>query len=125
MYETRPSGNGGGPESEAGEGSLVPTFECRIESNGDHPVVVLSGELDLASAPELQRGLDVLLARPVTAITLDVAELTFIDSSGLGALCRIHEVAHEHGGVLVLRSVPPHARRVLEITGLTGLFRLE
>ena len=121
MHESpRPLGNDGTDR----DTSLEPSFRCEVPAVGAEPVVVLTGELDLASAPELSRQLERLLERPVTRITLDLAGLTFIDSSGLGALCRIQEQADTRGVAVVLRSVPDHARRVLEITGLTGLFPL-
>jgi anti-anti-sigma factor len=89
---------------------------------------VVHGELDLASSPEFLRLLqhEVDGQRPAPdALVLDLRELAFIDSSGIGALCQIREEARERGVALELTDVPEHARRVLEITGLTELFGLD
>src|SRR3954465_610989 len=58
-------------------------------------VVAMGGELDLAAAPALQRELLALVDRPVPALTLDLGEVTFLDSSGLGALYRTRQAADE------------------------------
>jgi anti-sigma B factor antagonist len=95
-------------------------------TNGSGGVVVsLRGELDLASAPELQRRLLELLSRPVDGLTLDLADLTFLDSSGLGALYRTRQAAGEQGVSLRLQEVPAHVMRVLDVTAMAQLFDLD
>lgn len=88
-------------------------------------VVSLRGELDLATAPELQRQLLALLARPVAGLTLDLSDLTFLDSSGLGALYRTRQAADEQGVQLRLEEVPDHVMRVLDVTAMAPLFDLD
>jgi anti-anti-sigma factor len=110
-----------GPAHEAG---LSPSLVCETVTVDDRAVVTLRGELDLASSPELLRRLQVLITRPVSTLRLDLADLTFIDSSGLGTLCHALEDAEAQGITLGLDRVPDHARRVLEITGLTKRFNL-
>jgi anti-sigma B factor antagonist len=125
MFETQPpDGTGASPASGEG-GSLAAPFRCDITEDGDGVVAVVQGELDLASAPEFTRRIQQVLTGPPASLTLDLTALTFIDSSGLGALCRIQEDAVAQETVLQLTGVPHHARRVLEITGLTGLFGLD
>ena len=63
-----------------------------IEANADR--VVLCGDLDLATAPELERALDRLTGE----VTLDCHQLEFIDSTGLSVLMRAHNrLATENG----------------------------
>jgi len=52
----------------------------------------------------------------VSAITLDLRELTFIDSTGLHALVRAKERARTHGQQLILVGARPSARRLFELT---------
>src|SRR5262249_34912111 len=125
MYEPYGPNGGGGPGTSGDAGSLEPPFTCRVSTAGEQALVELGGELDRAAAPELERELERLLEQPLRRLTLDLAEVSFLDSSGLGALCRAQEVSEQRGVDLRLVSVPEHARRVLEITGLSGLFRLE
>lgn len=128
MYETHspdaavdPVPDPAGPVHEAG---LSPSLVSETSVADGRAVVTLRGELDLASSPELLRRLHLLLDRPVTSLTLDLADLTFIDSSGLGTLCHALQEAEDQGITLTLDRVPDHARRVLEITGLTKRFNL-
>jgi anti-sigma B factor antagonist len=88
-------------------------------------VVAMEGELDLAAAPALQRELLALVARPVTALTLDLGDVTFLDSSGLGALYRTRQAADEMGIPLRLVEVPDHVLRVLDVTAMAPLFDLD
>ncbi len=88
-------------------------------------LVSLSGELDLATAPELARELLDLIARPVGELTLDLADLTFLDSSGLGALYRTRQAADEQGIPMRLQAVPDHVMRVLDVTAMVQLFEFD
>jgi len=87
--------------------------------------VTLRGELDLATSSDLQRELLAVLARDVAGLTLDLAELEFLDSSGLGALYRTRQTAEARGIPFRLVAVPEHVVRVLEVTAMTPLFDLE
>lgn len=113
------------PETPGPDGSLEPMFRWVVSDDADPVVLALHGELDLVSAPVLLRQLRLLLDRTSSAMTVDMKDLAFIDSSGLGALCQALQEAKERGIALELVNVPDHARRVLEITGLTETFNLE
>jgi anti-sigma B factor antagonist len=52
----------------------------------------------------------------------DLAAVTFMDSTAIGALVQLHNAANEDGKRLVLVSVAPRVLRVLEITGLDTVF---
>jgi anti-anti-sigma factor len=54
-----------------------------------------------------------------------VADLSFIDSSGISVLVLAHKQLAERGGQLVLRSPQRIVYRVLEVTGLTQVFRFD
>jgi anti-sigma B factor antagonist len=108
-----------------GDGGLDdPPFAYEVTEDGDGIVVSLRGELDLASAPSLQRELLEVLGRSPASVALDLGALTFIDSSGLGSLYRVRQAASVHGVQLRLDAVPDHVRRVLDVTAMTPLFDL-
>jgi anti-anti-sigma factor len=88
-------------------------------------VIVVEGELDLATAPRLQRELLALFALPVHVVTLDLGAMTFMDSSGLNVLNRVRRTADDHGIKLTLRDVRDHVRKVLDLTHMTELFVIE
>jgi len=78
----------------------------------------LAGELDLASASML---FDTVLAGSgdsLSAITLDLRDLDFIDASGLHAILGVRALCHERGHVFSLIPGERHVHRVFELTGL-------
>jgi anti-anti-sigma factor len=88
------------------------------KAEGDELVLVLRGELDPHTAPRLGDELDKVRSEGNDKIVLDLAELGFIDSSGLRVIIGAHKAAATDGGSLALRSPSPMARRLLDITGL-------
>ena len=86
--------------------------------------VMLSGELDMAAAFKLETELDGLLAAPDTqAVVLDLAEVTFIDSAGLGTLLAIRDRAKQLGIDLEIARVSDRVQRILDATGLGDISR--
>ena len=85
----------------------------------------LWGELDLSTAPRLDEQLLNMSDEGVLDVTVDLARLDFIDSSGLQALVAGLKRLREQGGDLGLRSPKPSTLKVLQITGLRSVFRLE
>jgi len=90
----------------------VDDFGVRIERQGEEITVRLSGELDMAAAPTLERALDGVSG----SIRFDCRDLSFVDSSGLAVFARV-----ERAGGARLYGVRPNVRRVLEVAGLGGL----
>lgn len=82
----------------------------------------LAGEMDVATArhlPEIVRALAAHLARHVR---LNLAELIFVDASGLTALIETRALVHGRGGRLDLQDPPPALVRLLEIIDLAATF---
>jgi anti-sigma B factor antagonist len=92
-----------------------------IETGSDG-AVVLRGDIDMAGGPVLEAA---LLDRPEPSITIDLAGVSFIDSSGLRSLLEASRRARSLDGEVVLRSVGPEVARLLEITGTEQQFRVE
>lgn len=94
--------------------------------NAAGPEITLSGEIDLQIAPELREAGDAAIAaaagRPVR---IEMSALTFLDSTGIGALVAISNAAHEKDVPLRLRSVPEKITKLLSITGLDDVFVTE
>jgi anti-sigma B factor antagonist len=88
------------------------------------PVVVVTGEIDLAVAPSLRESLTELLAAGHCNIFVDLIDATFLDSIALGVLVGALEQCREAGGDLKLLVTEPRILRVLEITGLSATFSI-
>lgn len=82
-------------------------------------VLLLRGELDLATARLLDARLRALLECN-EQLELDLSELSFIDSSGLAVLLAAARAADRDGGTLAIRKVSASVMRVIEISGLAA-----
>lgn len=100
--------------------SAVTAFGAAVWHTGpESAVVVLSGDLDVATAPELHALLTELCDRDVTDLVVDLANLEFIDSSGISVIVAGLERLKVRGGSLSVRNPNPVAMRVFEVTALT------
>jgi anti-sigma B factor antagonist len=93
-------------------------------SEGNGPVVVVEGEVDLAVAPALRDGLEALLAEGHATLYVDLLGATFLDSTALGVLVTTREHCANAGGELHLIVREPRILKVLQITGLATAFPL-
>jgi anti-sigma B factor antagonist len=91
------------------------------EPDGAGLVIGLGGELDIASLPAVTAQLDELLRRAPAQVCLDLAELDFLDSSGVAVLVRI---ANHFGRVRTVQATEP-VRRVLQVLGLSDRLGLD
>lgn len=95
-----------------------------VSGSGEATVVRLVGELDIVTADQAKRRLNDLVDQGASMVELDLAELGFVDSSGLGALVAIHHHAAARGAAVELKDVPAQVKRLMEITKLDELFTI-
>jgi anti-sigma B factor antagonist len=96
------------------------TFRAETQAAADGVrAVVVTGELDQATLPELQRALDEVIDAGSGALLVDLSDCSFIDSSGLAALVSARErvTGADNRGFAVC-CVSAQVLRLLEITGL-------
>ena len=89
----------------------------RVRHQPQYVLVVLAGEIDIATVSRLRERLWALAAsgRPLVA---DLDQVSFIDASGLGALAGAARLAAEHGASLHVVCARPQIRRLFRLTGL-------
>jgi anti-sigma B factor antagonist len=85
-------------------------------------VLALRGELDVATVPRLADPLRVAIAAGKTAVVIDLAELTFLDSTGLMVLLNGLRRTVRQGGNLVIVCTNPTVLRLFDITGTATTF---
>jgi anti-sigma B factor antagonist len=95
-----------------------------VREEGDWTVLVVSGEVDIATAPNLREKLHSLLADGRLHVIIDLDEVTFLDSTALGVLVGVLKRARTEGGELRLVCNQPRVRKVFEITRLDSAFDL-
>ncbi len=84
----------------------------------------LTGELDLASAPILERALGGEDVTGAPLVVLDLDGLEFVDSSGLRAILLAHSGSSERGGEFAITPGSPQVQRLLSITSVTDHLRV-
>jgi anti-sigma B factor antagonist len=92
------------------------------EGELDPGVIVVSGEVDIHTAPRLRQALDALIVAGAWKVVVDLQGVDFIDSSGLRVLLTARRRLEPNGGTLSLVCTQPRVLKVLEITGLLGSF---
>lgn len=93
-------------------------FTVLTRSEGDATVVAVTGELDAHVAPQLAAVVDPLAARPEGVLVIDLSEVGFVDSTGLGVLVSTLKHVREAGGRLDVVVSSPRVLKVLALTGL-------
>ena len=89
------------------------------EKNRGTLTVRLSGELDQRCAGEVRRQLDELLLDPrVKRLVLDLSELTFMDSSGIGLVIGRYKRLRQRGGTVAVVRADAQVNRIFEMAGL-------
>lgn len=78
----------------------------------------VSGELDVATAPRLREQLLAAIAADGPQLVLDLGDVAFLDSTGLGVVVGVLKRARTLGGDLLVAGASPAVRRVFEITAL-------
>ena len=90
-------------------------FGVTVTEQAEGVLVQVAGEVDLVTAPVLQRHLDSALDGRRPMVVIDLAETTFLDARGVAVLVRARKRVVQDGGRLVIRRPPPLVRRVLEL----------
>ena len=96
-----------------------PTFVVRAFDTGH--VLLVSGEIDLANAPQLA---EVLAHFRNGDVIVDLSRVTFMDSAGLNVLLAAHQRFEGRDAHLRLVAVPKRLLKTMKIAGLTGVLHL-
>lgn len=93
-------------------------------NTGDVPVVAVRGEVDVYSAPALKEKITELLGNGQPTLVVDLSDVAFLDSTGLGALVEARAASTEAGGVMPLVCSQERLLKLFTITGLDGVFAI-
>ena len=96
---------------------MKPSFDIDIVERGDTVVLILDGEIDLATASLLEEKLSDVEAQEATNVIVDLDRVSFMDSTGLQVLIA-HTVAKQNGARVRLTKGSPQVQRLFEVSGL-------
>ena len=99
-------------------------FKVEVEVAGNQAIVAVAGEIDAATAPVLKEELLALVATGVERVVVDLREVTFIESVGLGTLvaARNRLAAGDKNLCLVIGDDQANIRMPFEVTRLDDVF---
>ncbi len=81
------------------------------------------GEIDIWTAPDLRaQWLELAATEQPDMIVVDLTEVTFLDSTGIGMLVSLRNAQQEHGGTVSVRGASTTIVKVLQLTGLESTF---
>ena len=81
----------------------------------------LAGEVDLARVPELHDLVEGYRNSPAVDVVIDLRDVTFMDSTGMGFMARLSRDASDRGGTVTVSHAPPDVERVIRMTGLDSI----
>lgn len=85
----------------------------------------LTGELDHCSAPSIRRELDALIADPgVKKLVLDLKQMSFMDSSGIGVILGRYRTLAQRGGTLSVQNMNAHVERIFILSGMNQIIQM-
>jgi anti-anti-sigma factor len=100
-------------------------FEVGVVHDAGRTLLVVRGEVDLRTAPTLGLALDIVVDGSRQDVVLDLAQVPFMDASGLRVIVEAALRLASANGLLVLRGVSPSIGRLLELTRVSELVRFE
>ncbi|MEO1132947.1 MAG: STAS domain-containing protein [Cyanobacteria bacterium J06639_1] len=92
--------------------------------NSEFQVVYLSGSFDITMVAKFREQIESMTAGGTKTVLVDLKHVTFMDSSGLGALVAALKAMRANNGKLYLCSVNEQIKMLFDLTGLNAVFEI-
>lgn len=99
-------------------------MEIETQSLGYATLVRVSGEVDMSSSPKVRETLIGLTKQEIPAIIVDLAGVSYMDSSGIATLVEGLQKTMSYGGKFRLAGLMPRVRQVFELARLRDVFEI-
>lgn len=99
-------------------------MEINRRESADIVVLDISGEIDLYNAPEIKDTINQLIEDQKYNVIINLEKVSYIDSSGIGALISSLSSLKKYQGGLKIINVYVSVRKVFELTKLTSFFEI-
>lgn len=96
----------------------------KIQTQPSAATFVLTGELNNQTSNRLQEAISNMLDVPAKTLVLDMQQVTFISSSGIGVIVKARNTLKEKGQSLTMVNVQPQVKRVFDIMQLTPILKV-
>ncbi|OAS17330.1 STAS domain-containing protein [Paenibacillus oryzisoli] len=95
-------------------------FEVTLEESEKSIQLIIRGELDLAAAKAFRQALEAVVHREDKALILNLKDLNYIDSTGIGIVVSTLKIRDEIKSPFAVHDIPPGIRKLFDLTGITG-----
>lgn len=95
------------------------------QQNENEVVVKAAGEIDAFTAPKLREELAALVDEKNKVITIDLKDVSYLDSTGLGVFVGLFKQLKNNGGELRLIEMSERLKRLFQITGLSHVMEIK
>jgi anti-sigma B factor antagonist len=94
-------------------------FTLRTENRENQTIVFVGGEFDLEVATQMRAAMEPLIELADRRLTLNLQDLKYIDSTGIGILISIVKARHARSAPFDVEQVPTHISKLFDMTGIT------
>lgn len=99
-------------------------MQIRIQYKHDYTVAALAGELDHHTADEVKDALDALIRKHKNAnLVLDLKNLSFMDSSGLGVILGRYKKLKKQGNLMYIKNANKQIEKVFSVSGIYDIIK--
>jgi len=100
-------------------------LSVNVQEDSNVKVLEVNGEIDAYTAPELKETLMPLMKESGNEVEVDLENVQYMDSTGLGVFVSALKVSKESGSHYVLKNVQDRVFRIFEITGLSEIIEIK
>ncbi|MGF7048332.1 anti-sigma B factor antagonist [Paenibacillus sp. DS2015] len=97
-------------------------FNVTTETNEGSCTVFIEGELDLSVAPDFRLVMEPLIGVPDQDLIINMKNLKYIDSTGIGILLSILKARHGMNAQFLVQDVPARIQKLFDMTGIAKFF---
>ncbi|MFC4337174.1 STAS domain-containing protein [Salininema proteolyticum] len=95
-----------------------PELGLKLSTSGPYAVIAVSGEIDMYTAPQLREAINQTVSGGHDLLAVDLSQVEFCDSTGLGVLVGARRSLTRLGGHLVVVATNKRIEKLLQLTGL-------
>jgi anti-anti-sigma factor len=99
-------------------------MEIRLRNRGEHRIVEVEGDIDYFSVGELKNSIFGLINEKVRSIILDLKDVEYMDSSGIGLIVTAYKVMNGYGGQIALLHVQEDILALLKLATVDSIMKI-
>jgi anti-anti-sigma factor len=93
-------------------------MQIQTKREGEAAVAAVSGKLDMVTAAEFQKALGEVIASGAKRVVLDLGELSYVSSAGIGAVMTLARELRTRGGELRLSNLRDNVAKIFDVCGI-------